>query len=86
MDLASSTVTTPSWPTFSMASARSFPIRRSPLAEIVATFSMSSLPLIFLLKRLISSTAASTARSIPRFSDMGLAPAATFLIPSRKMA
>ena len=33
-----------------------------------------------------SSTTASTALSMPRFSPIGLAPAATFFRPSRKMA
>ena len=40
--LASSTVITPSLPTFSMASAMSLPIVASPLAEIVPTWAISS--------------------------------------------
>src|SRR5262245_1798547 len=86
MDLASSTVTTPSRPTFSIASASKSPIFLSPLAEMAATLAMSSLPLIFLLSRRISSTAASTARSIPRLRLIGFAPAVTFFNPSRKIA
>src|SRR6266536_147938 len=41
-DLASSTVITPSLPTFFMASAMNRPISESPLAEIVPTWAISS--------------------------------------------
>src|SRR6266571_2596282 len=41
-DLASSTVITPSLPTFFMASAMKRPISTSPLAEIVPTWAISS--------------------------------------------
>src|SRR5581483_4275057 len=43
-------------------------------------------PLTGFDSRLISSTAFSTALSMPRFNAIGLAPAATVLTPSRKMA
>ena len=42
-DLASSTVMTPSLPTFFMASERNLPISASPLAEMVPTWTISSL-------------------------------------------
>jgi len=57
----SSTFTTPSLPTFSMASAMTSPISSSP-AEIVATRAIWSLPEISFDCFLISSTTASTAR------------------------
>src|SRR5579883_1384274 len=83
--LDSSTVMTPSLPTFSMASAMSLPISGS-WAEMLATWAMASLVSTGLAILRSSSTAASTALSIPRLSAMGLAPAATFLRPSRTMA
>ena len=82
MVLDSSTVMTPSLPTFSMASAIVFPISESLLAETDATSEISSLSLISLEFFLISSTAISTALSMPRFSSMGVMPAATDLRPS----
>ncbi len=85
MLLASSTVMTPSLPTFSMASAIRSPMFESLLAEIVPTWEISRLSEVGRLSFLISSTATSTARSIPRFRSIGLPPAVTFLIPSRKM-
>jgi hypothetical protein len=81
----SSTFTTPSLPTFSIASAMTSPISRSS-EEMVATRAISSLPEISLAIFLISSTATSTAFSMPRLMAMGLAPAATFFRPSRTMA
>ena len=84
--LASSTVITPSLPTFSIASAIRFPISLSLLAEMVPTWAISFLPADGTERVLSSSTTASTAFSIPRFSSMGLAPAVTFLRPSRKIA
>ena len=82
MDLASSTVMTPSLPTFSMASAMMLPMVSSLLAEMVPTWAII-LPLTGLLSFFSSSVTAATAFSMPRFSSMGLAPAATFLLPSR---
>src|SRR6267154_1705056 len=81
----SSTVMTPSLPTFFMASAMMPPICLSLLAEMVPTWAIMS-PLTSLWSFLISSTATSTALSMPRLRAVGLAPAATVLTPSRKMA
>src|SRR3989440_10507675 len=81
----SSTFTTPSLPTFSIASAITSPISRSR-AEMVATRAMSSLPLTSLDWPLRSSTTESTAFSMPRLSAIGFAPAATFFRPSRTIA
>src|SRR5574342_53657 len=80
----SSTVMTPSLPTFFIASAMILPMVRSLLALMVATCSMAS-PATGLESFLISSTTTSTAFSTPRLSAMGLEPAATFFRPSRKM-
>src|ERR1700716_69096 len=85
-DLASSTVMTPSLPTFFMASARNLPISASPLAEMVPTWAISSFEVTFLEFLTRSATTASTARSIPRFRSIGFMPAATALAPSRTMA
>src|SRR6059036_101121 len=81
----SSTFTTPSLPTFSIASEITSPISRSR-AEIVATRAMSSLPEISLDCDFRFSTTASTACSMPRLIAIGFAPAATFLRPSRTIA
>src|SRR6266446_6794337 len=83
--LDSSTVMTPSLPTFFMASAMMPPICLSLLAEMVPTWAIMS-PLTSLWSFLISSTATSTALSMPRLRAVGLAPAATVLTPSRKIA
>src|SRR6266702_4950374 len=85
-DLASSTVMTPSLPTFFMASAMNLPISASPLAEMVPTWSISSFEVTFLEFLTRSATTASTARSIPRFRSIGFMPAATDLAPSRTIA
>src|SRR5262250_1159282 len=85
MVLDSSTVMTPSLPTFFMASAMMPPICLSLLAEMVPTWAIIS-PLTSRESFLISSTATSTARSMPRLRAVGLAPAATVLTPSRKIA
>src|SRR5690242_10949127 len=84
--LASSTVITPSLPTFSMAAAIRSPISLSLLAEMLPTWAISFLPPVGTLIFLSSSTTAATARSIPRLMAIGLAPAVTFLRPSRKIA
>src|ERR1700748_2917472 len=78
----SSTLTTPSLPTFSIASAITSPISSSP-AEIVATRAICSLPEISFDCDSMCLTTSSTAFSIPRLSASGLAPAATFFRPSR---
>src|SRR5215469_9776351 len=82
---ASSTVITPSLPTFSMASAIMSPMVLSPLADTAPTWAISSLPLVDFDCFLSSSTTAATARSIPRFKFIGSCPAATILAPSVKM-
>ena len=81
----SSTLTTPSLPTFSIASAITSPMARSR-AEIVATRAMSSLPATSLAWASTDSATRSTAASMPRLSPIGFAPAATFLSPSRTIA
>src|SRR5215471_16315634 len=85
-DFASSTVMTPSLPTFFMASAMNLPTSASPLAEIVPTWAISSLEVTFLEFFSRSATTASTARSIPRFRSIGFMPAATALAPSFTIA
>src|SRR5215211_5179253 len=76
----SSTVTTPSLPTLSSASASTSPIAGSA-AAIEATFEMSSRDPTSLAWSLIASTAAMTAFSMPRLRAIGFAPAATLRIP-----
>src|SRR5215203_2563804 len=84
--LASSTVMTPSLPTFSIALARKSPISLSPLAEMVPTWAISAFEVTFLEFFLSSSTTASTARSMPRLRSIGFMPAATDLEPSLTIA
>src|SRR5271167_2135423 len=85
-DFASSTVITPSLPTFFIASARNLPISTSPLAEIVPTWAISSLEVTFFEFFFRSSTTASTARSMPRLRSIGFIPAATAFEPSFTIA
>src|SRR6478672_12261850 len=85
-DFASSTVITPSLPTFFIASARNLPISESPLAEIVPTWAISSFEVTFFEFFCRSATTASTARSIPRLRSIGFMPAATALAPSFTIA
>src|SRR6188508_1777113 len=84
--LASSTVMTPSLPTFSMALARKSPISLSPLAEMVPTWAISAFDVTFLEFFLSSSTTCSTAMSMPRLRSIGFMPAATDLEPSLTIA
>src|SRR5438094_563895 len=78
----SSTVITPSLPTFRFASAMSLPIS-SDWLEIAATWATSSLlSATGTASLLISSTTASTAFSIPILSCIGFAPAVTLRKPS----
>src|SRR5690242_4716706 len=84
--LASSTVMTPSLPTFFIASARKRPISESPLAEMVPTWAISSFDVTFLEFFFRSSTMASTARSMPRLRSIGFMPAATAFEPSLTIA
>jgi len=82
----SSTVMTPSLPTFSIASARILPISGSLFAEIVATWVISSGPFTAREFFFTSSTASVTALSIPRLISIGVIPAETALSPSRTIA
>src|ERR1700761_4988114 len=63
---ASSTVITPSLPTFFIASAIILPTVLSPLAEIVPTWPISSEDWTFLARRSMALTTAAAARSIPQ--------------------
>ena len=83
--LLSSTVITPSLPTLSMASAIISPITGSA-AEIDAVAAICSLFSTFLAIANSSSEIAAVAFSMPRLSDIGLAPAATLRSPSRTNA
>src|ERR1700712_1121948 len=83
---ASSTVITPSLPTFCMAWAIISPISLSPLAEIVPTWAISSEEATLRARPSMSFTAAAVARSMPRFRSIGFMPAATYLAPSRTIA
>src|SRR5216684_1203376 len=85
-DLASSTVITPSLPTFFTASAKNRPISASPLAEMVPTWAISSFDVTSFEFFCRSATTAATARSTPRLRSIGFMPAATALAPSRTMA
>ena len=84
--LASSTVMTPSLPTWCMASAMMPPMVSSPLAEMVPTCAISFWPLVGLEIFLSSSMTATTPLSMPRLISIGLWPAATSFEPSRKIA
>src|SRR5580692_755676 len=83
--LLSSTVITPSLPTLSIASAIISPIDVSP-AEMEAVEAICSLVSTSLASLESSSLTRSTADSMPRLSDIGLAPAATLRRPSRTSA
>ena len=83
--LDSSTVMTPSLPTFSIAWAMSLPISGSP-AEMEAVAAICSSVSISLAEPSSSAVTASTAFSMPRFRDSGSAPAATLRRPSRTRA
>ena len=78
----SSTVTTPSLPTFSIAPATISPISGSR-EETVATWAISEAELTGVARFLSSSTVFSAAAAMPRLSSTGLAPAATLRRPSK---
>ena len=82
----SSTVITPSLPTFCRAWAKRSPIERSLLALMAPTWATSSGRSTFLLISIKRPTAAATAFSMPRRTAIGLLPATTFRVPSRKIA
>src|SRR4051794_20482182 len=79
----SSTVTTPSSPTRSRASATASPIRSSSLPAMVATWRRSSRPSTGRAWRRRSSTTRSVASSMPRRSSIGFAPSSIVSMPSR---
>src|SRR5215813_7643792 len=82
----SSTVITPSLPTFSIASAMVLPIDSSAFAEMVPTWAISLGFLQGFESFLSSSTAAVTPFSMPRLMSIGLRPEETALRPSRMIA
>ena len=84
--LASSTVMTPSLPTFCMAAAIISPISFSPLAEMVPTWATSSEVSIERAAEPSASTTLATAASMPRLTSIGFMPAATALAPSLTIA
>ena len=85
--LPSSTVMTPSLPTFSMASARRLPISASPLAATVPTWAIASFLFLTEIDMLLSfSTMSATALSMPCFICTGLTPETTARRPSLKIA
>src|SRR4028118_1387863 len=81
MLLASSTVMTPSLPTFSIACAIISPISVSPLAEMDPTCATSAEVEIFLVFFSSSETTTATALSMPRLRSIGFMPAAPALAP-----
>ena len=78
----SSTVITPSFPTFSIASAIIPPTSWSPLAEIVPTCEMVLSSEHGTLNFSTNSTAVAIALSMPLLRSIGFIPAATDLCPS----
>src|SRR5690554_3759009 len=85
-DLPSSTVITPSLPTFSIASAMIWPMSLSELAEIEPTWAISLAVEHGLDSLASASQVATTALSMPRFRSIGFMPATTYFMPSRTMA
>src|SRR5215813_1601385 len=83
---ASSTVITPSLPTFCIACAIIAPIFLSPFDEMVPTWATSAEEPTFLARFSMSLTTAPTAMSMPRLRSIGFIPAATALAPSRTIA
>src|SRR5215203_2030614 len=85
-DLFSSTVMTPSLPTFCIACAIILPMAASPLAEMVPIWATSDEEATGLARFSMSLTTARTAMSMPRLRSIGFMPAATDLAPSRTIA
>ena len=79
---ASSTVITPSRPTFSIASARISPTVWSPFALTVPTCAISLRSRVSFADAFTAATIFSTARSMPRLRSIGLWPASTSFSPS----
>ena len=84
--LASSTVITPSLPTFCIALEIISPIDFSPFAEIVPTCATSSLAFTFFDDDFNFSITFSTALSIPLLISIGFMPAVTYFNPSLTIA
>ncbi len=84
--LASSTVMTPSLPTFCIASRDHLADRRVAVRGNGADLGDFGDELTFLERFLMSSTTALTAISMPRLRSIGFMPAATDLTPSLTMA
>jgi hypothetical protein len=84
--LDSSTVITPSLPTFSIASATSSPMLGSLWAEMVAIWAFSSRLFTGRESTFSASTHTRAPRSSPFFRSTALAPATTLRTPSAKMA
>src|SRR3954454_22109018 len=82
----SSTVTTPSSPTRSSASATASPITGSSLAAIVATWRSSSLDCTWRATRCSWATRHAEASSMPRRRSIGFAPSSSAVMPSRTSA
>ena len=82
----SSTVITPSPPTFSSASATSSPMGASLCAEMAATWAFSLRVCTVRDCAFSESTAACRPRSRPRLRSMALAPATTLRTPSARIA
>jgi hypothetical protein len=84
MPLASSTVMTPSLPTFSMASARILPMSGSPLAEMVPTCAISRWSLVGGRDIACSAVTIGAHGAVDAALDVHrVVPAATILRPSR---
>lgn len=84
MVFPSETVMVPLAPSLSKIPAMSSPMCLSPLAEMVATLAIWSLPLIYTVSSFNPSTTASTPIWIPFLRSIGFMPAATDLQPSLK--
>src|ERR1043166_1885327 len=83
---ASSTVITPSLPTFCMAPAIILPIELSPFAAMLPTWATSAEEPTFFERFSMSLITAVTAMSTPRLRSIGFMPAATALAPSLTIA
>src|SRR5437867_2328954 len=81
-DFASSTVMTPSLPTFFIASARNCPISASPFAEIVPTCAISWLDVTFFEFFSKSETTAATATALEPSLTMACARTVAVVVPS----
>src|ERR1039458_2094228 len=84
--LVSSTVITPSLPTFCIAVAIMLPMVASPFDEMVPTWATSAEEPTGLARFSRSLTTAVTAMSMPRLRSIGFMPAATDLAPSFTIA